>query len=377
MAKIAIRSSAGTYRVICESGAAGQISSLISHLGDSAGLFVLSSPRVWKNCGKRVLAGFLPRKKPPVFLFEDREREKRLATVEGIARQLIRAGADRDAILIAAGGGVVGDVAGFVAATYLRGVRLVHVPTTLVAQVDSSIGGKTGVNLPEGKNLVGAFYPPKLVVVDPDLLSTLPRREYRSGLYEVIKYSVIADLRLFIYLWQKMPALLRRDPAALAYVIPRCIRIKVHIVEKDERESGLRQILNFGHTFGHALEAFTRYRRFLHGEAVAWGMIAATAFALASGRLSLRDGFGIISLIGAIGPLPPLPRIPATKLRRLLASDKKSRGGQVQWVLPRRIGKVDRDVSLDAKFVQRFLPALPLILKEVEGGALARVGRRR
>jgi 3-dehydroquinate synthase len=378
MAKIAIRSSTGTYRVICESGAAGRISSLISHPGDSTGLFILSSPRVWKNCGKRVLPGFRARKKPPVVLFDDREHEKRLATVQEIARQLIRAGADREAILVAVGGGVVGDVAGFVAATYLRGVRLVHVPTTLVAQVDSAIGGKTGVNLPEGKNLVGAFYHPKVIVVDPDLLSTLPHREYRSGLYEVIKYGVIADLPLFIYLWQKMPALLRRDPAALAYVIPRCIRFKAQIVERDERESGLRQVLNFGHTFGHALEAFTGYRRFLHGEAVAWGMIAATAFALASGRLSLRDGFGIISLIGEVGPLPPLPTIPATKLHRLLAGDKKSRGGEVRWVLPRRIGKVDRDVQLDRNFVEKYLPAFPLILKEVvDRGMLAIAQPRR
>lgn len=312
-----------------------------------------------------------------VVLFDDAEKAKRLSTVEGISRRLVRAGADRRSIVVAVGGGVVGDVAGFVAATYLRGVRLVHVPTTLVAQVDSAIGGKTGVNLPEGKNLVGAFYPPKLVIADPDLLDTLPHRDYRSGVYEVIKYAVIADPQLFFYLWQKMPALLRRDPAALAYVIPRCIRIKARIVEKDERESGLRQILNFGHTFGHALEAFTGYQRFLHGEAVAWGMIAATAFALASKRLSLRDGFGIISLIGAVGPLPALPGIPAAKLRRLLAGDKKSRGGQVNWVLPRRIGRVDGDVSLDAKFVERFVPALPLILKEVERVMPASVGRRR
>jgi 3-dehydroquinate synthase len=377
MAKIAIRSSTGMYRVICERGAAGRISSLISRLGDSTGVYFLSSPRVWRNCGKRVLAGFRASKKPPVILFDDGEGEKRLATVEGIARQLIRAGADRGAILIAVGGGVVGDVAGFVAATYLRGVRLVHVPTTLVAQVDSSIGGKTGVNLPEGKNLVGAFYPPRLVITDPDLLGTLPHREYRSGLYEVIKYGVIADPRLFYYLWQKMPALLRRDPAALAYVIPQCLRIKARIVEKDEREGGLRQVLNFGHTFGHALEAFTSYRRFLHGEAVAWGMIAATAFGLGSRRLGLREGFLIIRLVGAVGPLPELPEIPVATLRRILAGDKKSRGGRVNWVLPRRIGKVDRDISLDPKFVEKLVSAMPRILKEVEGSMPARVRRGR
>lgn len=376
MASIRIRSSAGTYRVVCERGAAARIRPLLSQLGDSTGAFFLSSPRAWKNCGKRVLASFRGRKKPTVILFDDREREKRLGTVERIARELVRAGADRRAILVAVGGGVVGDVAGFVAATYVRGVRLVHIPTTLVAQVDSSIGGKTGVNLPEGKNLVGAFYPPKLVIADPDLLNSLPHREYRSGLYEVIKYAVIADPQLFYYLWQKMPALLRRDPAALAFVIPRCIRIKTRIVEKDERESGLRQILNFGHTYGHALEAYTGYRRFLHGEAVAWGMIAATTLALVTYRLSMLHGFVIIRQIGTVGPLPAPPRIPAATFRCLLAGDKKSRGGKTLWVLPRRIGKVDRNVFVDQKVVQKFAPALRRILEEVEKGILGRVQRR-
>lgn len=379
MANIPIRSSTGPYEAVCGQGALVRGTSAVAKIRGSTGCYVLSSPQVWKSCGSRITASLKPWRAllRGVVLFDDAEKAKRLSTVEGISRRLVRAGADRRSIVVAVGGGVVGDVAGFVAATYLRGVRLVHVPTTLVAQVDSAIGGKTGVNLPEGKNLVGAFYPPKLVIADPDLLDTLPHRDYRSGVYEVIKYAVIADPQLFFYLWQKMPALLRRDPAALAYVIPRCIRIKARIVEKDERESGLRQILNFGHTFGHALEAFTGYQRFLHGEAVAWGMIAATAFALASKRLSLRDGFGIISLIGAVGPLPALPGIPAAKLRRLLAGDKKSRGGQVNWVLPRRIGRVDGDVSLDAKFVERFVPALPLILKEVERVMPASVGRRR
>lgn len=372
MASIRIRSSLGTYRVVCERGAAARIRSLISQLGDSTDVLFLSSPRVWKNCGKRVMASIRGRRKPAAILFDDREREKRLATVERIARELSRAGADRRAILVAVGGGVVGDVAGFVAATYLRGVRLVHIPTTLVAQVDSSIGGKTGVNLPEGKNLIGAFYPSKLVIADPDLLNSLPHREYRSGLYEVIKYAVIADPDLFYYLWEKMSALLRRDQAALAYVIPRCIRIKARIVEEDERENGLREILNFGHTYGHALEAYTGYRRFLHGEAVAWGMIAATMLAIVRRRLSMLDGFAIIRQIGAVGPLPTPPRIPATLLGRLLAGDKKSRGGKVHWVLPRHIGKVDRNMTLDPKLVEKFVPAVSWIAKEVEPGILAR-----
>ena len=196
--------------------------------------------------------------------------------MELLCRKLTRAGADRKSLIVAVGGGVVGDVAGFVAASYLRGVALVHVPTTLVAQVDSSIGGKTGVNLPEGKNLVGAFYPPRLVLIDTDLLRTLPERQFRSGVAEVIKYGVIADAELFAYLEQNMEKLLRQDRDALEYVIPRCVEIKADVVSRDEHESGLREILNFGHTFGHALESVTKYRRYLHGEAVAWGMVAAS-----------------------------------------------------------------------------------------------------
>ena len=216
---------------------------------------------MWRLWGREVARalGISPRR---AILFDDSEAAKRLATVEDIARKLVRAGADRHCVLVAVGGGVVGDVAGFAAATYLRGVRLVHVPTTLVAQVDSSIGGKTGVDLPEGKNLVGAFYPPKLVIADPELLRTLPHREYRSGLYEVVKYGVIADAKLFRFLEAHMNRVLRRDPAALDWIIQRCIAIKARVVNEDEREGGLRKILNFGHTLGHALEAATRLSPF-------------------------------------------------------------------------------------------------------------------
>jgi len=188
------------------------------------------------------------------------------------------------------GGGVVGDAAGFAAATYRRGGRMGDVPTTRVAQVDSAIGGKTGVDVPEGKNLVGAFHPPTLVIVDPDMRRTLPHREYRSGLYEVVKYGVIADAKLFEFLEEHMNAVLRRDAAALDWIIPRCIAIKARVVTKDEREAGLRKILNFGHTLGHALEAATGYKRFLHGEAIAWGMMAATLLAVARNRTLEAEG---------------------------------------------------------------------------------------
>ncbi|HKN62126.1 MAG TPA: 3-dehydroquinate synthase [Candidatus Acidoferrales bacterium] len=344
----------------CARGALAMARSLIARLGDSTGAFVLSSPRVWRFCGRDVARalGIAPRR---AILFDDREAAKRLATVEEIASKLVRAGADRHCLVVAVGGGVVGDVAGFAAASYLRGVRVVHIPTTLVAQVDSAIGGKTGVDLPEGKNLVGAFHPPKLVIADPDMLRTLPHREYRSGLYEVLKYGVIADAALFRFLESHMNAVLRRDADALDWIIPRCIRIKARVVNKDEREQGLRKILNFGHTLGHALEAATGYRRFLHGEAVAWGMIAATLLGVATNRTPEADASRIIRLITSVGPLPPLAGIRKSQLRGIVAGDKKSRGGKVHWVLARGIGKTEWDRGVPWPVVARAFAELPEI----------------
>ena len=359
MPTIRVTSSSGPYNVICAPGALARASSLIARLGDSTGTFVLSSPTVWRYWG-RAVAKAIPGARKPI-LFDDRELAKRLATVEGIVRQLVRAGADRRAIIVAVGGGVVGDVAGFAAATYLRGVRLVHIPTTIVAQVDSAIGGKTGVDLPEGKNLVGAFYPPKLVIADPAFLRTLPHREFRSGLYEVIKYGVIADAKLFDYLERRMDSILRRDPAALAYIISRSAAIKARVVSADEREGGLRQILNFGHTLGHALETATNYRRFLHGEAIGWGMIAATLLAVAQGRLGDRAAACIIRLVASVGPLPPVRGIRATALQPILTSDKKARGGRVRWVLPRRIGQTQWGIEIPWPVVARAFMELPAI----------------
>jgi len=240
---------------------------------------------------------------------------------------------------------VVGDVTGFVAASFLRGVRLVQVPTTLVAQVDSAIGGKTGVNLPEGKNLVGAFYPASRVVADPESLQSLPAREYRSGIYEVIKYGVIADVELFKFLEGCLEKLAARDPGAVDWVIPRCIAAKAAVVSQDERESGLRVMLNFGHTFGHALEAATRYRRYLHGEAVGWGMIAASRLAVKKGMMAPEDARRIEELTLRVGSLPALTRLDAKRLLAPMRADKKARGGKLRFVLPVRIGKVEvRDV---------------------------------
>lgn len=362
MTTIRIQSSTGRYEVHCARGILARACRLIDRLDDSTGTYVLSSPRVWKFWGSK-LSRALGIDTRRVILFDDRESSKCLATVETIARKLTRAGADRHCTLVALGGGVVGDVAGFAAATYLRGVSIVHIPSTLVAQVDSAIGGKTGVDLPEGKNLVGAFYPPKLVIADPELLRTLPQREFRSGLYEVVKYGIIADATLFQFLERRMDDVLRRDPEALDWIIPRCIAIKARIVNADERESGLRKILNFGHTLGHALEAATGYKRFLHGEAVGWGMMAAALAGLAVGGTRESDAARILRLVARLGALPPLTGLKPASLRAIVASDKKNRAGRVRWVLARAIGTAEWDIEVSWPSVARVFAELPRIAR--------------
>jgi 3-dehydroquinate synthase len=336
---IIVKSSAGSYSVVCGAGILHRVAKEIAALGEFSSVHVVSSPKVWRAVGKMVRRGIGPRDASKLHLFDDAEPAKNLRTVESLARALTRAGADRKSLLVAIGGGVVGDVAGFVAASYLRGVALVHIPTTVVAQVDSSIGGKTGVNLPEGKNLVGAFYPPRLVVTDPEVLRTLPEREFRGGLAEMIKHAVIEDERMFSYLEKNIEKVKRRDRAALDYLIPGNVQIKTNVVSRDERESGLREILNFGHTFGHALESVTRYRRYQHGEAVAWGMMAAALLGHELGITRADDVSRIVALVRRMGPLPPWPRVSTESLVEAMRSDKKARAGKLRFVLIPRIGK--------------------------------------
>jgi 3-dehydroquinate synthase len=297
--------------------------------------FVVSSPLVWRLHGPQ-LARAIGVQEP--ILIPDGERFKLLATVTRVYDGLLRVNADRATTVITFGGGVIGDMAGFAAATYLRGVTLVHVPTTLLAQVDSAIGGKVGVNHPQGKNLIGAFYQPSAVVVDPTVLGTLPRREFRAGLYEVVKYGMTSSAALFDRVARERKAIFARAPEALLPVIAESCRIKAAVVSADERESGPRRVLNFGHTAGHAFEAVTKYRRFRHGEAVAYGMLVAAELGKARGALADRDSQALADVITSLGPLPPIGDISAGAMLEAMQHDKKVVGGKLHYVLPTAVG---------------------------------------
>ena len=286
------------------------------------------------------------------------EKSKRIAVVEKCYDQLAAHRLERKSFIVALGGGVVGDLAGFVAATYLRGIPFVQVPTTLLAQVDSSVGGKTGVNLKAGKNLVGAFYQPRLVLCDLDALRTLPKREYISGLAEVIKYGVIYDAVLFAQLERNLPKLLQRDAGTLAAVIARCCEIKADVVGQDETESGLRAILNFGHTIGHAIENSSGYGKFLHGEAIAIGQVAAARLSHKILGLPSGDVERIKKLFVHAG-LPVKIKLSAAPRKKLFAAmklDKKVSGGEVKFVLANRIGKVVWGQKVSPGLVNEVLP---------------------
>ncbi|HYG22240.1 MAG TPA: 3-dehydroquinate synthase [Verrucomicrobiae bacterium] len=288
------------------------------------------------------------------------ETAKALRVVERCYEELAKHRLERKSFIVALGGGVVGDLAGFVAATYLRGIPFVQVPTTLLAHVDSSVGGKVGVNLKAGKNLVGAFHQPKLVLCDIQTLKTLPEREFRSGLAEVIKYGIIYDAELFMLLERNLPKLLKRNPGTLSEVIARCCEIKADVVVQDEKEGGLRAILNFGHTVGHGLEAISRYGKYLHGEAISIGQVAAAEISARQNGLPSDDVRRIRSLFEKAG-LPTQVKLTASERRQLFDAmrlDKKVSAGEIQFVLAERIGKVVWGKRVEQTAIQMALDAV-------------------
>jgi 3-dehydroquinate synthase len=327
-----------TYSILIADGLLDALRTHVEAVARKGRVIVVSSPRIWALQGDRIRKA-LPDARH--ILVADGEQAKRLRTVSGLYDALLEAGADRQTVVVVVGGGVLGDLAGFAAATFLRGLPLIQVPTTVVAQVDSAIGGKVGVNHAVGKNLIGAFYPPRVVLSDPRVLSTLSTREFRAGLYEVIKYGVIDSPRLFARLERDLPQILARDMDTLVPVIADCSRIKARVVTADEHETGERRILNFGHTAGHALEAITNYRRFRHGEAVGLGMIVAAELAHNRGALSTDARDRIRGLLDRLGALPPVDDLSAAECVGAMSRDKKVIRGTLHYVLPVKIGKTE------------------------------------
>ena len=342
------------YSAIVERGLLSRICEYLP--GKHGKVFVISTADVWHHQGAALERGLasVPHERLELPGGED---TKRLAPLETLAEEMVARGADRSSLILAFGGGIVNDMAGFLAAIFMRGIPVLQIPTTLLAQVDAAVGGKTGVNLTGGKNLLGAFHQPLAVLIDPAVIDTLPDREYRAGLYEVIKCGVIRDAPLFQFLAAERDAILCHTPEAVDRIIADSVRVKAEVVTADERESDLRRILNFGHTFGHALEAETAYTRFLHGEAVAFGMRAAVYLAQVTGHLSAEDSVDILQAIEDYGPIPPLAGVSGGNLLARLAHDKKSVMGNVHFVLPVRIGEVTIVSSIEERLVHEAIQA--------------------
>ena len=364
MQTIRVETPSAKYDVVTGSGLVETLARRIERVAGKLPrrVFVLTSAPIWGLWGEVFQASFA---EPPIVLFlEPGEENKTIKNVESLLREMARAGGDRGSLLIAFGGGIVGDVGGFLASIFMRWIPYVQVPTTFLAQVDASVGGKTGVNLPEGKNLVGSFYHPLAVFADIGVLATLPDRELRAGLIESVKAGIIRDRALVRYMEENADEVLGRDPKALEKVIAASIRMKAGVVNQDERERGLRMILNLGHTVGHALEQATRYKQLLHGEAVGWGMVAALHLARQRGTISRAQFERLESLIHLYGPLPALKlRVP--KVVAATVGDKKNVGGVTRFVLPVGIG--------DAGVVEDVTPAE---LEAAVGYMLAQAGER-
>lgn len=317
-----------------------RLGELLNFIPKTSLMIMITDENVYRLAGSKVLgilrdAGF----KVELAVIPGGEGCKNLATSAWLYEQMIAAGLDRKSTVLALGGGIVGDIAGFAAATYMRGIAYIQIPTTLLAQVDSSVGGKTGVNLPQGKNLVGAFYQPGLVFVDVAFIQTLPEREYLTGLAEIIKYGIIWDQDFFNYLEEHLDRIKSRDSECLMHITSRCCSIKAEIVAQDETESGLRALLNLGHTFGHAFEALTNYQKFTHGEAVAVGIIYAARLAHHLGIIPVEDLNRITNLIKLYGLPVSFGNLKSQDIVAQMRKDKKNVGGKIQLILPTAIGE--------------------------------------
>jgi 3-dehydroquinate synthase len=344
-------------------------------LGPLAGrrMVLVSSRRVWSLHGRRLEKPLAARGRVSRALIPDGERYKSRATLEALHDAFVEAGLGRDGLVVAVGGGMVGDVAGFAAATYMRGVPWIVVPTTLLSMVDSAVGGKVGINHPRGKNLIGAFHQPRAVVADPAFLETLPPREVRSGTYEILKCGIIADRALFKAVQQAPPELRGWSRVEIESAVASACRIKAEVVEKDEYEKGLRRVLNLGHTLGHALEAVTGYRRFTHGEAVGWGLLGAAWIAQERKLLGRADHEAIAEAVERRGRRPRVSDLRAAAILEALTHDKKVKDGRLAFILPTEVGAVTVANDVAASEVRGALRALAA--RESRPGRLSSSGR--
>lgn len=345
-----VKTAQRTYPSIVERGILQHVNRFIPR--NTGKLFIITTEDVWRLHGKRLeprLAGY----DHFVLKLAEGEENKRFSWVESLAEEMMKHGADKASLIIGFGGGIVADVSGFLASIFMRGIPTIQIPTTLLAQVDAAVGGKTGVNLTSGKNLLGTYHHPLAVLADPEVLCTLSDREYRAGLFEIIKCAIIRDAQLFDFLESSASYILGKQPAAVDRIVADAVRIKCEVVSADERENDLRRILNFGHTIGHAMESETGYVYFVHGEAVAWGMLAATRLAELLDVLSPSEAARITKLIHRYGPLPSAAALDPDHLVSRLSSDKKSMGGNVHFVLPTRIGEVKVFAGQDMVIVRQ------------------------
>ncbi|MBQ3451258.1 MAG: 3-dehydroquinate synthase [Selenomonadaceae bacterium] len=345
MEKILVDLGAKSYEIFIGKDILGSVEKFVSGKA-----LLVTQENIFKLCGEK-----FPYE---VALIPDGETSKSLGEAEKLFTRAIEAGLDRKSVVIALGGGVVGDLAGFVAATFMRGINLIQIPTTLLAQVDSSVGGKTAVNHALGKNLIGAFHQPRAVFIDLNFLKTLPEREIKSGLGEVVKYGVISDENFFAYLEDNAEKILQRDLKTLAHVVKRSCEIKAEVVAADEKESGLRRILNFGHTLAHAIEEQTGYKKYRHGEAVAIGMVAAAQISHELGKTSAENVQRLEKLLKRFDMVTTCAGLDADKLYAVTFRDKKTVGGKVNWVLMKNFGDVEICGDVPASVVKKVFTRL-------------------
>jgi len=345
-----------TYSIHIGTGLLARLAEFVAPLSPTS-ILIVTNDVVGPLYGDSALEALRPVARAALVRLPDGERTKRWDSVSRILDALVEHGADRKSVVVALGGGVIGDLAGFAASIYMRGIRAVQVPTTLLAQVDSSVGGKTGINHPSGKNLIGTFHQPSVVVSDSDVLQTLPSRELAAGLAEILKHGLLADARYFDDVVGDLPALRAREPAALASAIGRSCEIKAGVVGRDERESGERALLNFGHTFGHAIEALTGYTQWLHGEAVGCGMVLAADLSRRLGLIADRDVRGVEHAVALAGLPPRIEGLNAEDALQSMRGDKKAEAGAVRYIVLERIGRA----------VQRAVPE-PLVRETLMAG---------